>query len=757
MGSLKRIGTDFGLPVTKGDFPHNFSRRPQLNYRGPMPGLYTPEDYYGLKTKRSHEDQLELQDWHARESQLYCSCVGLAVCTCTKPVWDFQVELERYCLLDNEVLSQAMVKYRAEIQTPLELVSFGWKYKGIDPFANLTQSQCGISVLLNGHEVLPVVACTHYSERADFNPKSNSWLQHISRQDQSHIQYKGTALKEYYEINIMEYVTGYCRESDTIYIFHDCIHDGCRLCLTGNQSEDFHRIGLRKITRLRQHHRNVIEIWEHDWNGENKAVIQDREMFFGGRTEVFSAYAKETARDTINYDDVCSLYPFICAFRQLPLGFPDIYHCDQDELWERHGLIVSPFCPMESRVWGFVKCSMTPNPQCTLGLLPGRDVETGRLQFTVLPQSGVWHTEEIYLAMRNGYTLNQVEQVYHWEQDKRGDQFMKGYISFFLKMKQEAEGWVKAGCTSETPTEEEKDEAVERLFVANGGIGRMDKTLVKKSPVKRQIAKIYLNSSWGKLVQMTVEDFFLCINGYAQFLALQKNENFDPDQMWYRHVKDNFFKVRAKKRIGTVKGSLLYNIFIGASVTAQARCYIHEKMLVVGPERILYMDTDSIIYLRDRALVKAVEMGLGKWIDEHPREVISAFYGLAPKSYNLAFSNGHDHLKTKGITMTCENQDLVTHEVLENMIEGVWKVGYQPQNILLKNMNIGSNCIYTGVPFASMLTFYSEKIMRPRYSKRRLVRNFGEKNLSDIDRIYLMPIGACEDEVTERLLSERFY
>jgi hypothetical protein len=45
---LSKFGKCFGLPQSKSDFPHGFSTRGHLEYRGPMPAVDSIEDYYSL-------------------------------------------------------------------------------------------------------------------------------------------------------------------------------------------------------------------------------------------------------------------------------------------------------------------------------------------------------------------------------------------------------------------------------------------------------------------------------------------------------------------------------------------------------------------------------------------------------------------------------------------------------------------------------------------------------------------------------------
>ena len=72
-----------------------------------------------------------------------------------------------------------------------------------------------------------------------------------------------------------------------------------------------------------------------------------------------------------------------------------------------------------------------------------------------------------------------------------------------LRRKQEAEGWVKNGATSEDPPQVERQRVIERLYVQNGNIARMRESEVGINPVKRPLAKLYLNTLWGKMSLVT--------------------------------------------------------------------------------------------------------------------------------------------------------------------------------------------------------------------------------------------------------------
>ena len=50
--------------------------------------------------------------------------------------------------------------------------------------------------------------------------------------------------------------------------------------------------------------------------------------------------------------------------------------------------------------------------------------------------TGTWGTEELRLASDNGYEILEAYEVLHWPKEERSSTVMRGYVSFFLRMKQ---------------------------------------------------------------------------------------------------------------------------------------------------------------------------------------------------------------------------------------------------------------------------------------------------------------------------------
>ena len=79
--------------------------------------------------------------------------------------------------------------------------------------------------------------------------------------------------------------------------------------------------------------------------------------------------------------------------------------------------------------------------------------------------------------------------MYHFK--ATSDCLFKSYIDLFLKIKQESSGW-----PSDCVTEEQKTSYI-RQYEEREGI-QLDPANITKNPGRRQVAKLALNSFWGR-------------------------------------------------------------------------------------------------------------------------------------------------------------------------------------------------------------------------------------------------------------------
>lgn len=770
-GSLKNIAISFGLSLQKGDFPHHFNNGSHEFYEGRLPLLDHEDDYWCLLSKKSEEEVSEFRQWYATQCEVYCTCE--VNCTCAKKKWNFQEEITKYCWLDVDVLAEASSRYRdwamafGEGEDSVE----GWSAKPVDPFQYLTIPQLAMTTLMAGLPEEENVTITPYKVRTDRVPLAIAWMERMQLQMQTKIHHVANWHKEYYEPVTGRYLDGVTDDMHVFVCLH-CTFHGCPFCFheegqTGvdhpSRPATYSRVCMdtsafvRDLMKTYGSDKTHI-VWEHELQGYTEyehqlgKVMIDREMFKGGRTEVFSPFcnADRYPEDDIRYFDVCSLYPFVCAFTELPTGHPEHY-CGVEI--DRTRLLSEG----EDRYSGYVRCTVQPNVQDRIGLLPCHDVKSGRLEFPLHEMTGSWGTEELRLAYQNGYVIKDVYEVYHWPRAERSDTFMRGYVSFFLRMKQEAEGWRKLGASSEDPSEEEKQELVESLYHENGGIGRIRPELVRKNPINRALAKTFLNSLWGKFCQRAHTDHYSTIHGYAEFAQLWNDPHLDRRKVAFRHLSHGTWKVKYHLQDDFAKENPRYNIFVAAKVTESARCILHRQMLKIGPERILYCDTDSIMFLWPKHGDKLDAHGLGKWVDEYPRQRIVRLYALAPKFYYLEFEDDA-LLKSKGIMMNWTNRALLHGKSLGKQLLELFyprtdehgkKLPFQG-HIPMRNMLMGIHTTSTAFEYGTMLTKETQdKKLQPVLTKRHLVPYLKERNveydaqdgLDSVARIYTIPKG----------------
>lgn len=98
----------------------------------------------------------------------------------------------------------------------------------------------------------------------------------------------------------------------------------------------------------------------------------------------------------------------------------------------------------------------------------------------------------ILFLLENEYVFDilfQIYEVYHFSE--RSVDLFKTYIDLFLKIKQESSGW-----PTECTTMDEKEQYIME-YKAKEGI-ELDETAIDANPGRRQVAKLALNSFWGR-------------------------------------------------------------------------------------------------------------------------------------------------------------------------------------------------------------------------------------------------------------------
>ena len=230
-----------------------------------------------------------------------------------------------------------------------------------------------------------------------------------------------------------------------------------------------------------------IVMWVHDFN-ENELMMRNelgemislnlvgkmnpRDAVKEGRTEVFQMYAvvNDPSRQSICYLDVNSLYPYVMAHTEFPVGHPEIWRGDYSccnllsDLKPRNvpfigvclvrvlaprGLMV-PYLPhkIDGKLMFFMcrECSLR-------GAIQHRPCTHTELERSLVD---TYTSIDMYTAIRLGYDVVEYFELWHYPQG--GSKFFKEFILNIVRRKIDCSGFPPMCCTRE-----EKQHYVEEL------------------------------------------------------------------------------------------------------------------------------------------------------------------------------------------------------------------------------------------------------------------------------------------------------
>lgn len=404
------------------------------------------------------------------------------------------------------------------------------------------------------------------------------------------------------------------------------------------------------------------------------SILEDqriRQSMHGGRTDT-RRMLKEWSDDEIQrgyygkYQDVQSLYPTVQFYDPLPIGKPDYLTWGPDAIIDNDEL---------KKLFGFVCCDIV----CEKPLFHPIIVHTsdsGRLIADMNPKHKiVIATPELHLALDHGYRVTRLYWAYrfHWSTE-----LFKTYFQDFLKDKLEASGipkWV----TTEEDWKEFRKYHLDHLEI------ELNRENMIANASRKTGAKLLCNSLWGKFGErMHMHGWKICEIGKddGEIMALEKqwidgnvdltyrrfNRHNTHLAMAYKWACNNNTENMSKQHLGRV------NIALASMVTSHARCRLWKELHKLG-ERVLYHDTDSIIYEHQPNAYNIPEgRYLGEWEDETGGDPIIKFVSTGPKcySYMVRQANGQikESTKVKGITLNSINADRVNYDTMKKLVVG---------------------------------------------------------------------------------------
>lgn len=591
--ALAKWPKTFGLPeLSKGYFPHRFNAPQNWNKQGLR---FPTKEEYGYIHMKECEKQ-EFSRWYEEEKAT------------KQGVFNFREEMENYCRMDVTVLRICCMKFREIFR---EIAS------GMCPFASATTiaglcNKFWRMELLKENQIGLLPSNSSHTKGTP-SRKAVQLLSYLSKKLHCQIQhyYNGGEVR----INGIS-VDGYCTAAKTVFEFYGCFFHGCNTCynkttvqpLRGLKMSEIYEETMLREARLKTSHlvKNVIGIWEHDYDRmlkENEefrtfclspatsvpaSPFNPRDAFYGGRTNAYKLYHRTNCDEgeKIFYYDVCSEYPFVNKTKKYPVGHPVVIRSNFSDI---------------SNYFGIIQCQILPPSKLLLPVVPYRC--NGKLTFplcrtcveshsqsschhsaSLRTLEGTWCSPELQEAVKLGYKIIRIIEVWHFPASEEG--LFADYINKFLKLKTEASGW-----PSNVRSKVEKATFL-KDYEEREGL-KLNEENMKENVGLRNLAKLCLNSFWGRLGMQDNKPTTVHINTISQFHHYLFSGCYDVSS--WNLLNDDILQLTYRRRHGFVEPNTNTNVVLAAFTTCWARLHIFQYMKMVE-KRLLYVDTDSIIF-----------------------------------------------------------------------------------------------------------------------------------------------------------------
>lgn len=739
--ALSAFPNTFGITETKkGYFPHLFNTKVHENYVGNWP----EKEYYSPKEmKKDQADDFE--KWYDKQEG---------------KIFNMSKEILEYCKSDVDILRRGCAEFRT-----LFLEATGQ----LDPFEkSITIAAACMRVFRKSFlkkDTIAVVPHDCYRKKVQQSKMAMQWMKWRESTDNVDITYVGHGGEE----SVGKYkVDGLCKTQRKVYEFNGCIWHGCPKCYPDDRSRKLLKNGktIHELYQQYLHRKSYIvnagydleEIWECDFkknlrrNPDMKRYVDQltiheplnpRDAFYGGRNNAIKLHhvARPNEGETVKYIDICSLYPWVNKYGKYPVGHPEILTEDLQTNIEQYE--------------GFVKCTILPPEELFHPVLPYRCGPRGKekLLFPLCASCaenrqsscghdekeralyGTWVTDELKKAVAMGYKVLEVHEAWHFKETKKYDPesnengLFTEYVNTFLKLKQEADGW-----PSHCKSEKQKTDFV--LEYRKRGI-ELEASKISRNKGKRTLAKLMLNSFWGKFGQrsdLSRTDYVQTKDDYFKFLhdetKVINNVSFTSDgEKAIIHWTDK------DDHVETMPNT---NIFIAAYTTAMARLKLYTYLEKLK-DRVLYFDTDSVIYISKKGEYDPPTGDfLGDMTDELSKDYgegsyITEFVSGGPKNYGYqVYSTAQKDIiqvcKIKGFTLNIGASQHINFSAMRGILENVTgKMENDPLNS--ENFDLSEETITSSVSHikrtkqGKIVTEHATKVYRMVYDKRVLNYN----------------------------------
>lgn len=352
-----------------------------------------------------------------------------------------------------------------------------------------------------------------------------------------------------------------------------------------------------------------------------------REALKGGRTSAIRKHYKTddiagVLRKTtgLRYDDVNSLYPSVQVKHPMPVGKPKRLVFRED---------AQPQTNIMQTFFGFARVDLDPPNDLYHPVVGYTDPDLQKFIFGLRPLKAVVLTSvELQKALEMGYVLRRVYEVDIY---KKSDNLFRSYIERFYRIKTLCGGWKG----TEEALRDYSKRYCERLgVVCDAPEAYFTLSDFVKNPGLKLVAKLLLNSLWGKFGQRYHLQSYVGITTHAEFVRYIDRERRGEVHTTAVYPQSNHLSITCRDKSQDKERMDKTYAPVAAFVTAYGRLALYEGLQRMG-ERVVYYDTDSMIY--EAIPGQNMEAGdlLGDWETEYDGAHLHEFVGVAPKTYGI--------------------------------------------------------------------------------------------------------------------------
>lgn len=463
------------------------------------------------------------------------------------------------------------------------------------------------------------------------------------------------------------------------------------------------------------------------------AVLTPEEESFGraslrgGRTDMRRPYASYTREQLAagigaRYVDVQSLYPYVQFRKPMPVGPPTTTTYTRD---------AQPTTGFVMSFIGVIECDVDVCAYMFHPILVARDPTSGKLEANLQNKVRMTFTS-IELQRALLYRNDEGEHVYHLKHVYRimafqsSTEVFRNYLRYFLTLKIQNSG------LPSSITSDEDWHAYDIIQRDEWGL-ILDKEAMVANKGKKELAKLMLNSLWGKFAQREHGRVSEKVDGHAYNAFLAREDRGEVTLLRREPLGQDGSQCIIDYREEECHSVLAQtNVVLASFVSAWGRLVLWEEMNKLG-DRILYHDTDSIIYEANPQGYNTPEgCFLGDWECETEGVLIREFISTGPKTYGYRLAGRPDSeaiVKCKGFTLNYANSQALNFDTLRSLFHGSLAKIITQEFKMLYNRNEGTMYAVNNIP----------KVLRYSYNKGQLVHGkiypYGAERFTDLEML----------------------